>query len=232
MAKKGKQYRDKFGRFAKRGQPAKPPQPRVRGKFVSRPAPLRLGINKKGKRYWIQPRSKRPKKEIVSGGEPIEDIYDDNEYLEEAADVKRGNAPYGYWVEDFLSKSSYPDGYSYVTYHLFVSPKYTGGVSSIVTVRGQQYNTPDEVRDGWKDEVSQLELENQRKAKVDFYIGTIVAVVPTRGDVITHGSVYPEDYHPKERPGTREYEIEEGKRKLESFGPELPKGRRGSKTNS
>lgn len=153
---------------------------------------------------------------------PKEDIYDEDELAEEAAEYKRGNAPYGYWVEDFLAIDDHPDGYSYVTYHIFISPTGSQGGNNVPqTVRGQQYNTVDDVRDGWKDEVIEIEHEHTITNKVMFYVGTIVAVIPASGAERVGGAVYPEDYHPKERPGTREYEIEEGKKRLRGFGPPL-----------
>lgn len=231
MAPKKKQYRDKFGRFAKRGQPLKPPQPRVKGKYVPRPAPLRLGINKQGKRYWVKPKAKRSR-EVISGGEKSRPIQRPTmDVVDEVREEQKKPTTYGYDAEDFEKISNHPDGYSYVLYHIMFSPGYKQG-GSVVTIRGGQYNTPEEVIQNWETEVDEIMDDEGDKGSDLTYIRTIVAVVPKSGGTITHGSVYPEDYHPKERPGTTAYEVEEGRRKLEAFGPPLPKGKRGSETSS
>lgn len=134
----------------------------------------------------------------------------------EARKYKKGKPTYGYDAEEFEKRTSYPKGYSYVTYHLFytLTGSDANGTPQVETVRGQMYNSPEEANAGWRDEVEEIIHDNSIHGKHKPYIRTIIAVIPQSGDERVAGAVYPEDYHPKERPGTREFQIEEGKRYL------------------
>lgn len=244
-----KKYRDRYGRFAKRGQPLKPTQPRVKGRYVSRPAPLRLGISRQGKRYWIKPRrlsknrdtgirDKREKtspgkpRQFIGGGQkprPIGVSEDAIQREEERQEVEKdtveklrsGSSTYGYKLDDFLARTDHPDGYSYVTYHVFYVMKYKGrNIGQVTTTRGRQYNTVEDLREGVEDELQEINEDEESDIYITeerSYLYTIVAVIPKSGAERVPGSVYPEDYSPKERPGTREFEIEEGKAKAKRF---------------
>lgn len=223
MANKPKKvYRDRFGRFAKRGQPLKPPQPRINGKFAPRPAPLRLGVNKQGKRYWIKPRPKKEKVERLRET-PIQRPTIDVEH--EVEEGKKTPPTYGYDAEDFEDITDHPNGYSYVLYHIFYSPSGSprnGPQGTYITIRGSMYNTPQDVIDNWAEEADDVARAEEANGREDLsYVRTIVAVIPASGDERVGGAVYPRDYRPVERPGTREFEIEEGKRRLREFGPPL-----------
>lgn len=157
------------------------------------------------------------------GGDVIRRIEEpDRETKDKVSELREEPLPYGYDIDDFKNRSSFPPGYSYVLYHLFWNPAYKGQ-GQVVTYRGGQYNTPEEAIAGYEgevDEISESEAENAGSEDLA-YIRTVVAVIPASGAERVGGAVYPEDYHPKERPGTREYEIEEGKRRLGEFGPPL-----------
>lgn len=202
----------------------------IRGKSERRANPLdRIATATERARY-IQPIYRTPyQRRIV---EQTGAVYTgpppptESQKNKQVRDLRKGKPSYGYDLDDFLSRSSYPDGYSYVTYHLFLLYRYKGERTSgqIVTVRGQMYNTPDDLKQNIDDEIYEVgtdALEDQEGE----YIRTIIAVIPQSGDQRVSGSVFPEDYHPKERPGTREFQVEEGKRNL--LFPNTPRRKRG-----
>lgn len=140
----------------------------------------------------------------------------------EAEEAKKEPPTYGYDLDDFLKIRDHPDGYSYVTYHIFLLYRYKGQKTSgqFITYRGQQYNTVDDLKDGIADDIYEAGNDVLEDTEGE-YVRTIVAVIPASGAERVGGAVYPRDYHPKERPGTREHEVEEGKKRLRGFGPPL-----------
>jgi hypothetical protein len=142
----------------------------------------------------------------------------------ETATLRESKTPYGYKLDEFLAMDHPSDGYTYVTYHLFVIYQHKGiNKRTVYTVRGTQYNTAGELADRVEeevDEVVEIEMENDEEVQ---YLYTLIQVLPsTGGGPFLPGGVYEKDYEKREKAANRTTHkalIEQERTFLKDFGP-------------